>query len=379
MIKKVLILTFVFRPNVGGAETYANELTEALRKRNYFVYVLTYQPISGNQKGESLEKGKNLEIRRFQWIGDNWFHKLEKYPLFLFAYITPYLFIRSFWWMLWNHKKIDVIDAQGLNSSFIAVIFRYLFRKRAVASIMSLYDFQPGSLFARVVSWTLSRADHVIAESEASKKELVGIGIPENKITTFVEWVDLDMFKPLNKKLAKRNLNLPSNFIVLFVARAIKIKGADIVIDASKRLQKMDITFVFISRDGPMVDVLRNESKNSRNILFIEGMEYEKLREYYAAADVFVIPSRYSENAARTVVESFACGTPVIGSNLGAIPSLMDKSVGFLVNPEPVEIGNAIKKLYHDKVLLNQMTKSSRLYALKKFSEKNVTAIVNCY
>jgi len=90
--KGILFITPFFRPSVGGAETYIDELCEYLRNKEYRVYVLTYQPIYVSQnKGANIEKLGNLEIKRYWWIGHDLFHRLETYPLLRFLYITPYL------------------------------------------------------------------------------------------------------------------------------------------------------------------------------------------------------------------------------------------------------------------------------------------------
>jgi len=378
--KSVLIITPAFRPNVGGAETYVNELCEHLRTHNHYVYVLTYQPITTpDVKDENLERLENMEVRRFWWMGCNLFHKTEKYPVLNFLYVTPYLFLRCFWWMLWNYKKIDVIDAQGFNSAFIGRILKKIFKKRTIASIMSLYDFVPESRLAKNVAWILKGVDHIIAESAVSKKEMMSIGVPAEKITPYVEWVDLEKFKPSDKEKLKEKLGFSKVFIVLFVARAIKIKGADLLLGVAERMKGEAVTFLFISTGGPMVKVLKEAAENMENVIFIEGVDYKNLPDYYAAADVFVIPSRYSENAARTVVEAIACGTPVIGSNMGAIPSLMDISVGILVEPEVEDIEKAVRRLFDNKDILKKLTDSCRPYALKKFSSDNAKAILNSY
>lgn len=379
-IKKILIITPFFRPNVGGAETYINELCNYLRTHNYYIYVLTYQPLTNSKtKGKKYERIKNMEVRRYWWIGYNLFHRLEKYPFLIFLYITPYLLLRCSLWMLKNYKNVDLIDAQGLNSAFIAKILKRLFKKKVVVSIMSIYDFIPGSRLARRVARLLNCADKIIAESEQSKKELVSIEVPPHKITPYVEWVDLKKFRPRDKETWKEKLKLPRTFTVLFVARAIRIKGADLLLEVAKRMRNEKIIFVFISRDGPMVKILKRAQMRMKNIIFIEGVKYDLLPYYYAAADIFVIPSKYSENAARTIVEAIASGTPVIGSNIGAIPSLINGTVGILVKPEIQELEEAIRKLWNNKRILKKLTANCRLYALQRFSQKNAEVILNCY
>ncbi|KKS59163.1 MAG: Glycosyltransferase [candidate division WWE3 bacterium GW2011_GWB1_42_41] len=376
----VLLITPFFLPNIGGAETYAFELVEYLRSHSCFVNVLTYQPITTpNVRGERVEKRNNLVVHRFQWIGFNLFGKLEKYPFVNFLYLTPYLLVRSFLWMLFNSKKVDVIDAQGFNSACIAAVLKKIFKKKAVISVMSLYDFKSGSILSRLVKTIVSEMDHVIVESDKSKEELISIGIGSEKITPYIEWLNLDVFKPYNKTEMKNKLGLSPRFTVLFVGRAIAIKGIDLILETAKKLQNKAINFLFISNAGPMMDELADVASKSSNIVFIPGVPYGKLPEYESAADVAVIPSRYSENSAITVLTAISCGTPVIASRVGAIPNLITEEVGVLVEPNAESFSSAILDLFEDVVRYGHMQNNCEGYAKKHFSIDNASTIYKVY
>src|SRR3989339_381915 len=128
--KRILVIAPFFRPSLGGAETYINELCEFFRKNDFFVNVFTYQPvIVSGTRGEKLEKLENMEVRRLSWIGHDIFHKFQKYPAIIFTYLVPYLFLHCFFWMLKNHKEVDIIDAEGINAAFIAKILGKVFNK----------------------------------------------------------------------------------------------------------------------------------------------------------------------------------------------------------------------------------------------------------
>ncbi len=376
----ILLVTPFFLPNIGGAETYAFELVEYLRSHGCFVNVLTYQPITTpNVRGEKIERRDNLVIHRFKWVGFNLFGKLEKYPFIVFLYLTPYLLIRSFFWMLFNSKKVDVIDAQGFNSACIAAVLKKIFKKKAVVSVMSLYDFKPGSILARLVRAVASQMDHIIVESDKSKEEIISIGISSEKITPYVEWLNLGVFKPYNKIEMKNKLGLPAQFTVLFVGRAIAIKGIDLILEAAKKLQNEAINFLFISNAGPLVSELADAASKLPNVMFIPGVPYDKLPEYESAADVAVIPSRYSENSAITVLTAVSCGTPVIASRVGAIPNLITEEVGVLVEPTTENFSSAILDLFGDKVRYGRMQTNCEDYARRHFSVDNAVTIYNVY
>lgn len=96
--KGILIVTPFFSPNIGGVETHLDDLVSALDEQGYRVFVQTYSPIT--TKGTSWKaherSGNEINITRYAWFGEKLFHKLEKFPIFGFLYLTPYLFIRSF-------------------------------------------------------------------------------------------------------------------------------------------------------------------------------------------------------------------------------------------------------------------------------------------
>lgn len=379
--KRVLLITPFCPPSVGGAETHLEDLYEYLRTHGYFVYVLTYQPITVSVQGKPVEKRKNLEIHRFAWIGHNLFFKLEKYhPAFNFLYLTPYLLLRSFLFMLTHKDKVDTINAHGLNASFIAVVLKKLFKKRAVMSTMALYiyNFKKNTLFSKVAAWVLNSLDKVIAETEESRDEIIKIGVPKERIVVFSHWVNQSKFKPEDKKKAKKRLGWQNKFIVLFVGRAIPIKGGDTLTKVVKKLNSK-INIAIISDAGPQLGLFQKTARKYKNFIFIGGVPYKELHKYYKAADIFVIPSRYEEGAARVMMEAVSCGTPVVASNRGAIPSVLDESVAVFVKPDEKNIRQAIEALYKNKRSLAKLAKDCFPYATAHFGFTNAEVITDNY
>jgi len=376
--KGILILTPFFRPNIGGVESYLNDLCLSLSSRGYMSYVVTYQPLTSRLKGEKFEKKENLEIHRVWWFGHNWFHKLEPYPLLEFLYLTPCLFIFTYLFMLKNRKKIDCIHAQGLNAAFIAKFLAKIFKKRCVMSTCAIYDFKSKPMLAKITKWTLSSFDKILALADFSKQELLGIGLPAAKIDTYYLWVDQTKYIPADKDTSKQKVNLTGKFIVLFVGRFIKIKGVDILVEVAKKVGK-NISFVFIGDDGPYLGFLEKESKEHENIVLIKGLRGQQLIPYYQAADVLIIPSQYEEAFGKVIIEALSCGTPVIGANKGAIPDILDGTVGRIVNPDKENIQKEIEYLHDHPAVLAQLTANCRSYAEKKFSEQNTERIIKSY
>lgn len=376
--KTILILSPFFRPNIGGVEAYLDDLCEYLRKHNYIVYVLTYQPLTTKIKGKKYEKKENLEIRRIPWFGHNWFHKLEPYPLLEFLYLTPCLFVHVFSFLIRNHRRIDVLHAHGLIAAFIAKFMVKIFKKRSVISTCAVYNLRKGTLFAKVVRWLLSDFDKVLPLADFSKRELIRIGLPEEKMNIYYLWVDQAIYKPKDKKESKERIHLAGKFIVLFIGRLIKMKGVEILIEAARKINKK-INLVFIGDDGPLLNVVEKAAAQSENIISVKKIHGNQLIPYYQAADILIVPSQYEEAFGKVIIESLSCGTPVIGANKGAIPDILDLSVGRLIEPTIENIKREIEYFYHHPDILSQLAVNCRPYAEKYFSNKNAAIIAASY
>lgn len=151
-------------------------------------------------------------------------------------------------------------------------------------------------------------ADKIIAVSESVKNEMIShFKISKEKIIVINNGVDLKKFKPMkNKIILRKKYGLPDNKkIIFFPGRPSFGKGFDI---AEKVLERLgDNYFMFVLGSG------RSKLKN---IKFIGKIPNEKMPEIYNCADLCLFPSRYEGNSV-SVLESAACGTPLILSRVG--------------------------------------------------------------
>ncbi|MFH1504773.1 MAG: glycosyltransferase family 4 protein, partial [Candidatus Omnitrophota bacterium] len=343
--KGILVLTPFFSPNTGGVETHLDDLTEYLTKKDYRVYVLTYQPLMSGIQAQSIEKRPNLEIRRISWFR-GLFNKLEPYPALQFLYLTPRLVAAVIGFMLKHKNDIDVIHAQGISAAFAVRIANFFFKKRAIVSTHAvygwLYNVNKGSFFTKVIKWVFSGFDRVLTLSEQSRSEWIKIGINPEKVTTYRYWVNQELFKPLDKNLAKEKLGYKGKHVVLFTGRLIKAKGVFTLIEAAKK--NKDKIFVFIG-EGPLSKKVNEAAKKEDNISFIGRVKNTNLPPYYNAADIIAMPSQYEEGYGRVILEALSCGTPVIASNRGGIKEVLTGSVGMLIEPVEEEITKALKEI----------------------------------
>lgn len=375
--KGVLILSPFYYPNMGGLETHLLALTEYLRQHDHNVVVLTYKPLTVKVKHyKKYEKEKNLEIHRVWWFGYNYFEKLANYPVLQFLYMLPGLLFYSLSYLLKNRNKIDVIHAHGFIAAFTTRIITILFKKKAVMSTHYIYNFKEKTILANIFKWTTKTFSKILALGKKSKEDLLAANINEEKIMFYSQWVNQDLFKPLNKNKCKRKFNLQKEFVVLFVGRLLEMKGVKILVEVSKKFTK-NVKFVFVG-DGPLANELKDAASKNNNIVFVGKKDPKELIYYYGASDLVVLPSTEEANPL-VVSEALSCKRPIVTTNKGSIVEMFDNSVGIKINPTVKNVYKTIKYFFDNPRKLKKMTSRCRKYALNKFSERNAKTIENSY
>ncbi len=370
---KVLLLTVHYHPNIGGVETHLIDLVKALLKRKIGVDVLTYQPLSTKTKWEIFEDEDGYSVFRIPWLA-GFFYRLVNIPALEFVYLLPGLFLLTPIFILF--KKPDVIHSHGLVAGFVSAIWGKLFNKRTVVSLHSIYHFPPKGLHRVLVKWIFNNNNLVFCLSNQSAEEVKNLGIGLDRIKIFTYWIDLDIFKKVSH--AKEKLGWDKKFVVLFVGRLVKEKGVLELLMSTDRFPK-DVLLT-IAGSGPLEGEVSKVAKlHSERIKYLGRINNDDLPKYYSGADVLIVPSIHEEGFGRIILESLACGTPVIGADRGAIPDAMNQQVGLLIDVSPENINKAIDFLNKNPYKLQQLSKNCRKFAEVRYSEKNVGIIVNSY
>ena len=194
----------------------------------------------------------------------------------------------------------------------------------------------------------------------------------------FTYWIDLKKFNVIsNKKQAKRKLGWERKFVVLFVGRLVVEKGILQLLEAVKVWNKN--FYVIVCGVGPLGEKVRESVDSGLNVMYLGNIEQDELPKIYNAADVTIVPSIHEEGFGRVILESLACGTPVIAANRGAIPEAMDESVGRLIRITPENIKKEVEYFYKNPDKLGKLSKNARKFAEKRYSERNIELIVRSY
>jgi glycosyltransferase involved in cell wall biosynthesis len=349
-----------------------NDLVEELSKRDNKVFVLTYKPLSFQTKWKVFEKEENISILRLPWF-TGLFYKLVKNPILEFLYLTPGLFVATPFVLVFYNP--EVVHTHGLVAGFIGVFWGRIFDKRVITTTHSIYNFPKKGIYRNFAKWIFEKSHHVLTLSKQSKKEIEGLGINPSKITAFTYWVDLDKFKPTAN--AKNKLGWNKKFVVLFVGRLVEEKGLLVLLKAAIKWNK-NITLAIIGA-GPLELEVKRSQEINKNIIFLGKVDNEKLSLYYSAADLLIVPSISEEGFGRVILESLACGTPVVGSSRGAIPEAIDKSVGELINVSVIGVRKVIEYYFNNKNILKVIRGNTRNYATRKYNCKNANEIYAIY
>jgi glycosyltransferase involved in cell wall biosynthesis len=145
----------------------------------------------------------------------------------------------------------------------------------------------------------------------------------------------------------------PENPRILFVGRLVERKGVIYLIWAMRILKERGIRAELrIVGEGPLMESLKNSAKDLDSVKFLGKLSTEELMEEYKRADIFVLPSIVdsrgdTEGLGVVLLEALSFGLPVIASNVGGIPDIVEDGKTGLLVPEkdPVAIADAIEKL----------------------------------
>ncbi len=175
---------------------------------------------------------------------------------------------------------------------------------------------------------TLRRADAVIAVSRALKRLVEELGAEPEKVWVIPNGVDRELFFPEDRLEARRKVGWsPEDRVILWVGRLDPIKGLDLLVEAAVELRHRVAGTVLwkLVGGGPMRDSIRAMIRQrglESEVTLEGGVPPAELRTWYSAADLFFLPS-LSEGCPNVVLESLACGTPVVAMDIGGVPDLV--------------------------------------------------------
>ena len=197
---------------------------------------------------------------------------------------------------------------------------------------------------AEVVARTLASATMLIAVSRGLAARMIALGADPSKVVVVPNGIDAAAFSPRSAKgdeIRARAGVAPGEAFVLNVGRLERVKGQDLLIDALARANARPGTVrikVAVVGDGSAkADLMARAAAAgvANRIVFVGQVPHAELADWYSAADLFCLPSR-NEGHPNALVESIACGTPVVATAVGAADDVVTPRCGRLVPSENV-------------------------------------------
>jgi teichuronic acid biosynthesis glycosyltransferase TuaC len=220
--------------------------------------------------------------------------------------------------MLATGQNFDLIDAHYFYPDGVAAVLlgRWFNKPVVITARGSDLNFIPNYWTARKwIQWASRHAAGLITVSAALKNVLVRLGANPNKISVLRNGVDLVQFQPTDREQARNNFGL-EGFVLLSVGNLIPLKGHDLAI---RSLTKVPDAILLVAGAGPENQSLQNLAHTlgvSERVRFLGTLPQDELRAYYGVADALVLASS-REGWANVLLESMACGTPVIATAVG--------------------------------------------------------------
>ena len=339
--------------DTGGMSVYVRELARELGNRGHRVDI--YTRLNGSRHRQidqlndkvrliHLRAGKNGQMNKLDLYGhlDDFFKELQKFRT---RESLHYDLVHSHYWLSgrvgsWaqEHWKVPHV---------------FMFHTIGAVKNSTAGSEKEPELRTAIEKHLAQKCDRILVATDREKDHLVQhYGAGAETIGVVPCGVNLDLFRPLDKAVARRQLGLAQDeSIVLYVGRFAPVKGIERLMEAIAHLQHHQrFRLLIVGGDGDGAPEYKSFRRLARklsiedSVTFIGRIEHDGLPPYYSAADVLAVPSHY-ESFGLVALESLASGTPVVATKVGAMESILrEGETGHVVNNgSPRALADAIE------------------------------------
>ena len=171
-----------------------------------------------------------------------------------------------------------------------------------------------------------------VTVSQGLKKRMVELGAAAEKIHVLRNGVDLTLFQPVDRVRIRAELGWQGK-VLLSVGNLLELKGHHLVIDAMRDLVEYRLVIIGSGKEEEKLRRQCHAANVADRVEFIGSLAQNKLKTYYGAADALILASS-REGWANVLLESMACGTPVIATRVGGNPEVVSCADAGILLPE---------------------------------------------
>jgi glycosyltransferase involved in cell wall biosynthesis len=359
-LRILCINQFFYPDHAGGVERVTHETVHRLAARGHSVDLVGLRTRPGTPDSETIG-----DVRVHRYGGDAASRRLGGRSL------DAVFRCRPVFAALAGEGRFDIVLSQHF---FPYYAYLRAVRRKQVPEVMTFHasywrehalegaersigrplEWAFGQFLRRTEVSCLKRADRVVLLSEFSREQVTTYyPFAERKIVKIPGGVDLGRFRPAEDRHAVRQaLGLPVDRPVVFTARRLVPRmGLENLIEAVAQVKAVfpDV-YLAVAGRGRLEVELRDRSRwlgLADDVALLGFVDDDDLVRYYQAADVFVLPSVAFEGFGLVTLEALACGTPVLGTPIGATPEILRPLAPQLVlaGPEPAAIRRGVQVL----------------------------------
>lgn len=296
---KLLLVTGLYPPNIGGPATYAKLVNDELTNRGHDVEVISFD-----------------SVRKFP--------KVIRHIIFFFKVLDA-------------SSKCDLIyTLDPVSVGYPCALVSKITQKRLILRVPGDYAWEQSvqrfgvednldefllktyskkvEKFRKVQKYTADVSDIIIVPSEYLKSVVMKWGIEESKIKVIYNSVDVEDVK----------VRKSEDIVFLSAGRLVPWKGFATLIDIFHEIGKQYPNVKLrIAGSGPQHDVLQSKIGDSSNIVLVGQLEKEKLYREIKSASYFILNTSY-EGLSHQLIEAMKLETPILTSNVGGNPELIE-------------------------------------------------------
>lgn len=365
-MSKILLITNIYPPQIGGPSTFINQFARFLAGKGHRVTVVCVS----EKKHPELDNKENFLVKRITPGRLKIQFHIRKWGI-----LTRYI--------LTNNKIL--VNGLEAESSAVCTFFKKKYILKIVGdwaweyarnnslTHLNIDEFQnqhqllPAILAVRRIrNSNVKNASLVYVPSNYLKKIVEGWGKESDKIIVINNGVALEDVSDNNLSGSDNNL-----LNIIFIGRITNWKGIDLLLLAIKDVTGVEVK---ICGDGPELtaSIELNKKLKNTNVTFLGKVPAVEVKSYIQKADVLVLPSLY-EGLSHTVLEAMAYGVPAIISNVGGNPELVNHGYnGLLFDPyDYIQLRDCIIKLRDSRNYLAEL--SSNCYKFVEDFDKFIT------
>ena len=367
-----------FPPIIGGVETHLTIILPEMVELGHRVSLLT-----GSVEGmKGFYKYKGVNVYRTPLMDLNWLFKRGLAGLEEEVHSAFSNFI--------DKSRPDVIHAHNMNyfSKIHAEALQDISKKKGIPIFLTAHNSWDDLLFlelAHKIDWT-----HIIAVSFFIKKELMGVGIDDRKISVVHHGVDEGRFKPkiVPKRILEKYPQLKGRPVVFHPARMGLAKGCDVSVKAISRIKERhpDVILVLAGSKN-IIDWGSSQQKdiayivnlikhfNLEDNMLIDCYSLDDMPQLYAVSTVCIYPSSVGEPFGLTMLEALASGKPMIVTNSGGMPEIIRDGInGFVIPIRDFEVlASRINQVIEDYKLRIRLGYTGRKMVESQYTKRRVT------